>query len=294
MERLPLPPDLHRTSTPVPWPGGAQCAVMISFDFDAETMWLSRDPTNIRRPALISHGTYAAKVAIPEILAILRDFDIRATFFVPGWTADNHTAVVASIIEAGHEIGHHGYLHFWPEPDRPAEEEAEIELGLEALRRVGVTPAGYRCPAGETTDRLIGLLVKYGLRYDSSFMDDIHPYVHRLDGRECGVVELPWHWSLDDVPYTVYSLRGQRPIQTNEHIRTIWSDEFREHYRRGALFDLIMHPQAIGRPSRLALLRDFLAFVRSHPRLWIATGCEIADHVLAVAKPQEKPNDRHR
>ena len=250
-DRLPLPQDTHRTSAPVDWPGGARCAAMISFDFDAETMWLSRDTANIQRPALISHGTYAAKVAIPEILAILRDAGIRATFFVPGWTADNHPAVVASILEAGHEIGHHGYLHFWPEPDKPREE-----------------------------DRLVGLLAKYGMIYDSSFMDDIHPYVHRLDGRDSGVVELPWHWSLDDVPYTVYSLRGQRAIQTNEHIRTIWSDEFREYYQRGALFDLIMHPQAIGRPSRLRLLADFLRFVASFPGVWFATAGDIAKHVL--------------
>ena len=280
-DRLPLPQDTHRTSAPVDWPGGARCAAMISFDFDAETMWLSRDTANIQRPALISHGTYAAKVAIPEILAILRDAGIRATFFVPGWTADNHPAVVASILEAGHEIGHHGYLHFWPEPDKPREEEEEIERGLEALHRnFGIRPLGYRCPAGETTHRLVGLLAKYGMIYDSSFMDDIHPYVHRLDGRDSGVVELPWHWSLDDVPYTVYSLRGQRAIQTNEHIRTIWSDEFREYYQRGALFDLIMHPQAIGRPSRLRLFADFLRFVASFPGVWFATAGDKAKHVL--------------
>jgi peptidoglycan/xylan/chitin deacetylase (PgdA/CDA1 family) len=282
MNKLPLGPDVHRGSTPVPWPHGARSATLISFDVDAETMWLSRDPTNIRRPALISHGTYEANIAVPEILKLLEEFRIKATFFVPGWTADNHTACMARILEAGHEIGHHGYLHFWPDPEKPAEEAEEIELGLESLQRnFGITPRGYRCPAGETTDRLIPLLRRYGFQYDSSFMDDIHPYVHTIDGRSCGVVELPWHWSLDDVPYMVYSLRGQRPIQTNAHILQVWSEEFEAHHARGALFDLIMHPQAIGRPSRLALLRQFLAFVRSHDDVWCATAGEIAQHVLA-------------
>ncbi|MFM9983445.1 MAG: polysaccharide deacetylase family protein, partial [Burkholderiales bacterium] len=192
---------------------------------------------------------------------------------------------VADIIEAGHEVGHHGYLHFWPEPDKPAEEEREIELGLEVLQKLfKLKPKGYRCPAGETTDRLIPLLQKYGFSYDSSFMDDIHPYVHKRGGKSTGVVEIPWHWSLDDVPYTVYSLRGQRAIQTNEHILTIWKEEFHEYYQRGALFDLIMHPQAIGRPSRLVLLRSFLKFVQSYPGVWFATGSEVADHVLKVGK----------
>src|SRR5687768_8852328 len=148
VQRLPLSPDLSRESVPVGWPEGRQCAVMLTFDFDAETMWLSRDTTNARRPALISHGTYAAKIAIPEILRVLKDTALPATFFVPGWTAENHTARVAQIIEAGHEIGHHGYLHFWPEPDKPDEEEREIELGLEALQRLfKLKPRGYRCPA---------------------------------------------------------------------------------------------------------------------------------------------------
>ncbi len=285
IDRLPLSPDISRESVAVPWPEGKKCAVMMTFDFDAETMWLSRDTSNAQRPALISHGTYAAKIAIPEILRVLKDTAVPATFFVPGWTAENHTARVADIIEAGHEVGHHGYLHFWPEPDKPAEEEREIELGLEALQRLfKLTPRGYRCPAGETTDRLIPLLAKYGFAYDSSYMDDLHPYIHHRAGKSTGVVEVPWHWSLDDVPYTVYSLRGQRAIQTNEHILAIWKAEFHEYYQRGALFDLIMHPQAIGRPSRLVLLREFIDFVRTYPGVWFATGSQVADHVLRTAR----------
>jgi peptidoglycan/xylan/chitin deacetylase (PgdA/CDA1 family) len=281
MNELPLGPDVHRESRPVTWPGGKRSATTLTFDFDAETMWLSRDVTNARRPALISHGTYAANVAIPEILAILKEYGLKATFFVPGWTAENHTARVAEILEAGHEVGHHGYLHFWPEPDKPAEEAKEIEQGLEALQKLfNLRPTGYRCPAGETTDRLIPLLKRYGFRYDSSFMDDIHPYEHTIGGKPSGVVELPWHWSIDDVPYVVYSLRGQRAIQTNDHIFDIWSTEFREHHARGALFDLIMHPQAIGRPSRLVLLRRFIEFAMGFDGVWFARCDEVARHVL--------------
>lgn len=269
----------------VEWPGGAQCAAMISFDFDAETMWLSRDMQNARRPALLSHGTYAAKEGVPRILEILAEFDIKATFFVPGWTADNHPRVCEAILKAGHEIGHHGYLHFWPDIEKPEEEAEEIVRGLDALKRVlGVRPKGYRCPAGETTDRLLPLLVEHGFLYDSSFMDTVFPYRHRLpDGRD-GPVELPWHWSLDDVPYTMFTLRNPRPIQTNEHILSVWKAEFREIYRWGALFDLINHPQVIGRPSRLAMLREFLAWIRGFPNVWFATGTEIAEAFLAQSE----------
>ena len=38
----------------MPWMDGARCAVMLTFDFDAETLWTSRDPTNWDRPGALS------------------------------------------------------------------------------------------------------------------------------------------------------------------------------------------------------------------------------------------------
>jgi len=78
----------------VTWPNGARCAVMLTFDFDAETLWLSRDPANARRPGTLSQGAYGARRGVPKILELLREEGLRATFFVPGWTAEKHTAKV--------------------------------------------------------------------------------------------------------------------------------------------------------------------------------------------------------
>ena len=54
----------HDTS--VPWPNGARCAVMLTFDFDAETLWTSRDERNWNRPGVLSQGRYGAKVGVPN------------------------------------------------------------------------------------------------------------------------------------------------------------------------------------------------------------------------------------
>ncbi len=278
--------------TAVTWPNGARCAIILTFDFDAETNWMSRDPGNIKRPGTLSQGTYGAKVGVPKLLELLHEEGLRGTFFVPGWVAENRTRRVEEIVAAGHEVGHHGYLHKWVDPDRPEEEVEELERGLEALkRRVGVKPQGYRSPAGETSQNIIRLLTDKGFLYDSSLLDDINPYRHVLpDGRQ-GPVELPWHWSLDDAPFLLTSIKFHRPIFTNEHILTIWRDEFREIHRWGRLFTLTMHPQAIGRPSRLALLRDFIAFTRGFKDVWYTTAAEVAGAFAAEAgdacKPQE-------
>ena len=40
----------------VKWPHGARVAVMLTFDFDAETLWTSRDPENARRLGVLSRA----------------------------------------------------------------------------------------------------------------------------------------------------------------------------------------------------------------------------------------------
>src|ERR1700759_1536637 len=91
----------------VKWPGGARVAVLLTFDFDAETLWTSRDPSNVDRPGTLSQGLYGAKVGVPSILQVLREMGgVPATFFVPGWTAEPHTDKVEAILKDSHEVGH--------------------------------------------------------------------------------------------------------------------------------------------------------------------------------------------
>lgn len=262
---------------PVNWPEGNRVAVMLSFDFDAETLWLSRDPANAKRPGTLSQGTYGAKVGVPKILETLDGIGVPATFFVPGWTAEHHGGACEAILRGGHEIGHHGYLHEWIDPDFPEREEEALVKGLDALKAtLGVTPTGYRSPAWETSPNMIALLRRHGFAYDSSLMDTVNPYRHTLaDGSE-GPVELPVHWSLDDAPFALFSVRAPRTIVTNDHMMQVWQDEFREIYRWGGLFNLTMHPQVTGRPSRIALLREFIGWMRTFPGVWFARGGEVA------------------
>ena len=261
----------------VRWPNKARVAVMLTFDFDAETLWTSRDPANARRPGVLSQGRYGANVGVPKILETLKDADLKATFFVPGWTAEHHTGRVEMILKEGHEIGHHSYSHRWAGDSVEASIE-EMEKGLDALKRtVGVTPQGYRSPAGEVNEAQLGLLQKYGFLYDSSLMDHINPYRHIMPDGSKGPIELPWHWSLDDAPFALFSIQNPRPIFTNEHILRVFQDEFREIHRWGGLFDLVMHPQVTGRPSRIALLREMIAFIRGFPDVWFATGSQVAN-----------------
>jgi peptidoglycan-N-acetylglucosamine deacetylase len=258
------------------WPHGKGCAAAFTFDFDAEEVWIAEDPANADRPGILSQGTYGAKVAVPLLLEVLQRKGVTATFFVPGRVCERHPHRVEEIVSAGHEIGHHGYTHTSPTTLTRAEEEDELTHGLEILRSFGAEVVGYRSPSWDFSADTEELLHQHGFLYSSNFMDDLVPY--RREGTS--LIELPVQWMLDDAPHFWFDAASwNKKIATTEEVRTIWEAEFRGYHRLGGAFVLTLHPQIIGRPSRLQLLERFIDFVQSHEDVWIATCRDIAERV---------------
>lgn len=257
------------------WPDGIQCAVTLTFDVDAETLWLSGDMANLSRPGLLSQGTYGARVAVPLILELLDREGLPATFFVPGWTAETHRDVIERVHQAGFELGHHGWIHEHASNlDRAAEEEV-LRKGIDALVAItGISPRGYRSPAWEFSANTLDLLQEYGFSYSSNLMSHFKPWMHP----DTDIVELPVQWLLDDAPFFLFGGGRPRPISSAENVYQAWSEEFDGIYLHGGLFNLTMHPQVIGRPGRLLMLGRLIEYIRSHPGVWFATAGEIADY----------------
>jgi peptidoglycan/xylan/chitin deacetylase (PgdA/CDA1 family) len=244
-------------------------SVCLSFDFDAMSVWIA----STDNPATISRGEFGA-VAVPRILALLERRHVRATFFVPGHTALAYPELVREIDAAGHEIGHHGWVHENPAKQGSEGERAVFERGLEALDRVaGVRPTGYRSPAAEFSRDTIDVLLEYGMRYDSSCSgSDFTPYYLRQGdrwskteayefGEPADLVELPFSWLLDDFPHFEFEVGWSTDQSPPSTVREIWQGEFDYAYEQcpGGVFVLTMHPQVIGRGSRMAMLDDLIA-----------------------------------
>ena len=264
------------------WPKGIRAAVAITFDVDAETMWLARNPENANRPVLLSMGRYESQIAIPRILDILARNRVPGSFFVPGWVAERYPQIVRDLHHRGHEVGHHGYLHEWPIRIQGREEEVEIfKKGTAVLQEVlGRRPVGYRAPIWEFTPHTVEILVEQGFTYSSNMMDEELPYRHRIGGRETDLVELPVHWLLDDAAHFNYSF-GPPPscrMTDPDLVLSTWKREFNGYYQEGKCFVLTMHPQVIGRPSRAQILEELIRYIRKQPGVWFARLDQIADY----------------
>ncbi len=278
---IPLVPANRAPPAPLyPWPAPYAAAMFLSFDVDAESAWTSKDPAHAERLITMSYGGYEARVGTPKLLELLAQLDLKATFFITGWSVDAHPAMCEAILQAGHEVGPHGYHHLLPDPHDPHIEE-ELDRGFEALKsRLGVVPAGYRAPFGEFSEALRVALVQRGITYTSSFRDDVRPYRHVLADGSPGTIELPVTASYDDWMHGLSARFSPRPIFPKEHVLSIWKDELDETRDWGALITTVLHPQCSGRPMRLRLLREFLRYAKACPDLWIATGQQIAANFL--------------
>jgi peptidoglycan-N-acetylglucosamine deacetylase len=267
------------------WPPEIRAAACFTFDVDAESPILFDHPEAVGWLDVMSHQAYGPRTGVPRILRLLDRQAIRATFFVPGYSAERSPDVVRSIRDAGHEIAHHGYLHEGARsaPDE-ATEERRLLRGLEALDSVtGVRPIGYRAPNWELSYRMPALLAKHGFRYDSGLMDADHPYrvASSAEPGAASIVELPAHWGLDDwEPYNYLpGITGSGVIASPADVIARWTLELEALVDEGGLFMLTNHPFVSGRASRAAGLERLIQRAREIPGLWIATAEEIAAHV---------------
>jgi peptidoglycan/xylan/chitin deacetylase (PgdA/CDA1 family) len=266
------------------WPDGRRAAAAFTFDVDAESCVLAHDPSSSSRMSLMSHQAYGPRVGVPRLLRMLERCDVKATFFVPGFTADTYPDMVRNIADAGHEIAHHGYLHEPMQGISPATEAEYTDRGLEALDRLGVRPVGYRAPWWEMNWHTPDLLIERGFQYDSSLLNGDVPY--RLAGtdRPGDLVEVPVDWTLDDwEQYAFYpGWTGSGVIESPRKVHEMWLLEAEAHHAEGGCFVLTNHPFISGRPSKAAALERLIEDVKTLDGMWVTTLAEIAAHAATA------------
>jgi peptidoglycan/xylan/chitin deacetylase (PgdA/CDA1 family) len=250
--------------------GEPRLSVCLTFDFDALSPWvLEMAGGNV---AALSRGEFGA-VAVPRILDLLARHDLPATFFVPGHTALAYPELVRRIHAAGHELGHHGWVHEGLSQATPAQEREYLHRGLEALDRVvGVRPLGYRAPGVDVSVSTVEILLEHGFLYDASFSGtDFEPYYLRhgdrfptdgeyVFGETVDLVGIPFSWGLSDFQYFEFVPGFTSRQDPPSAVYEIWHAELAWAHANvpGGVFDLTMHPQAIGRGHRLMMVERLI------------------------------------
>jgi peptidoglycan-N-acetylglucosamine deacetylase len=255
----------------------AKHLVCIGFDFDAVSGFISRGLTT---PTPMSRGEFGP-VAVPRILELLRRYEVPSTWFVPGHTLETYPRESSLVVEAGHEIGHHGYTHVPPSDLTREQEEDGLVRGNEQIRKLtGKNARGYRSPSWDLSANSVELLLKHGFVYESSMMgNDYSPYRVRqgdvitlespmVFGAATPLIEMPVSWTLDDYPHFEF-LRTKASIlpglMNANSVLDNWVNDYAymQQYINWGVLTYTFHPFVIGRGHRMLVLEKLLQTLRA-------------------------------
>ena len=246
--------------------------VCLTFDFDTQSGFIARGMTT---PTPLSRGEFGL-VGARRILALLKSFGLRATWFVPGFTIESHPRACEAVVQEGHEVAHHSWAHVPPAQQSREEEEADLVRANGAIARLtGRKARGYRSPSWDMSENTIDLLLSHGFLYDSSLMGaDYWPYRARRGdqaelgkryrfGEETALIEMPISWSLDDYPHFEFVRTPTTVLPGLNSARTVmenWRDEFSymQQTVEWGVLTYTMHPYVIGRGYRMLALEGLV------------------------------------
>lgn len=260
------------------WPGGAACAITLTFDNFGEAFDLLRYG---HAGGANADGVYAPRRGVERVMDLLERYGARGTFFLEGWNVRKYASLAREIDARGHEIAAHGWMHErWSEL-APETERDLIRRTTETIADVtGKRPRGWRSPSGLTTRSTLRLLHDAGYTYDSSMGDDDIPYTIEVgagDDANRAMIELPWSWALDDAAYFAYPGAIRKPSDVAE----IFIEEYDAARQITGSFMLVCHPRFIGRPARVLALERLIEHSAASGDVWFARCDDVAKHARA-------------
>jgi peptidoglycan/xylan/chitin deacetylase (PgdA/CDA1 family) len=272
-------------------------------DVDAVAGWLG-SYGGADSPSDIQRGVWAGEVGTMRLLEMFRRYDIRTSWFVPGHSIETFPDQVRHIVEAGHEIGAHGYSHENPIAMSPEQEEQVLLRCIELIEKVsGRRPRGYVAPWWEMSNVTAALLLEYGFRYDHSqgYRDFVPFYARTGDawttidyakpasewmkplqhGHEIDLVEVGANWYVDDLPPMMFikSSPNSHGFVNPRDIEQLWRDQFDWVYREldYAVFPITIHPDVGGRPQTLLMLERVIDYLNGHEGVRWVTMEQVAE-----------------
>ena len=170
-----------------------------------------------------------------RVLDLFASRACKATFFVLGWVAERHPALLRRMVAEGHEVASHGYDHTRVHQLTPAQFRADVVRTKALLEDIGGAPVrGYRAPSYSIDARnlwALDILRETGHDYSSS----IYPIRHDLYGMP-EAPRFPFRFKPDgilEIPVTTVRVGGRNyPCGGGGYFRLLPYGGFRRMLRR--------------------------------------------------------------
>lgn len=265
------------------WPGDAKLAVLICpaiLDYEfvpPENPWLNpwaRTPP----PDVLGYcrQEFGNRVGFWRVLKLLDKHDIRPSAVVNVDALERYPDIVAAITERrwdvlGHGISNTRFIYDYDEATERAYYKDMLDRveALTGVRMKGMGGPGPQAGTESTSD----LLAEAGFLYQGDWYMDDQPFPLRV--RTGKLLAMPYP---ADMMNDVTALAS---FEADEYCESV-KGQFDRLYREGGrVLTLAIHPALIGQPQRIRYLEAILDYITSFPKVWHATGAEIAEYYIA-------------
>jgi peptidoglycan/xylan/chitin deacetylase (PgdA/CDA1 family) len=269
----------------IAWPDGAQIAVWVipNIEFFSLKEGLSGHPFEGKGPVpsvrAWAQRDYGNRVGIWRMMELFEKYGIRCSPTVNSDICIHHPEIIEACVKLKWELLGHNKTNTERLNAVPPEKEREIIRNSFSIleQASGKRPVGWLGSALAETWNSLDHLIEEGCLYVADWVNDDQPYLMEVGGKR--IVSIPYSYEINDSPHIYY--RFGTPDEFERMIRDQFDVLYREGAQSGRVMSICLHPFMMGVPHRIVALERAIKYIKSHDKVWFATGEEIVRHYLA-------------
>lgn len=275
------------------WPGGAHVAVqfVVNYEEGGENCVLHGDKASEaflseivgaapwagqRHWNMESIYEYGARAGFWRLLRLFTEAEVPITCYGVASALARSPDQVTAMQDAGWEIASHGLRWIDYRDHAPEDERRDLEAAIKLHYEVtGQRPTGWY--TGRTSVNTVRLVAEEGgFDYVSDTYDDELPYWFEHSGGTQLII--PYTLDANDMRFAT-----PQGFNSGDQFFAYLKDSFDTLYAEGKagrprMMNIGLHCRLVGRPGRVAALKRFVDYVRSHDKVWLARRIDIAKH----------------
>ncbi len=216
------------------------------------------------------------EIGFPALLDLYAEYGLSITHFIEGWNGEHHADLLQEILQRGHRIGMHGWVHeAWSTLEKDEEWKLAERATVSLEKATGVRPTAFRAPGGKRTAHTASILSELGYQIDAS---ESGKEVLQVEALTDSLWNIPYrrvcvdatHWLWDDKPVAEVEALWMQVLETaaenNDYVIFVW------------------HPHVMGvNPEQLKLGKQILDYATTDSAYRILSLQELLDEKLAAA-----------
>jgi peptidoglycan/xylan/chitin deacetylase (PgdA/CDA1 family) len=275
-----------KTPPVVKWPDGARIAVsfVVNYEEGSEETPYFGDKTHQRAGEIASgrpdherdlqtetQWEYGARAGIWRLYRVFEKQAVKITVFACGMALEQNPEVGAEAGRLGHDVCGHGYRWIPQWQCEREEERTLIRKTVDAIRTTsGKRPLGWFTRSGPSSNTR-ELLAEEGFLYDCDGLNDDLPYYFSTAGKPFLIV--PYAFDSNDGKYWHNGWHGR---DFYEYLRASFDMLYEEGKTHPRMLSIGLHSRVSGRPGRALAVEQFVQYVKSQSKVWIAGRDDIA------------------